>query len=47
MVDNPLRRKTLIDLAQKELNWKSIIMFDEGLEITREYFQKKLKSGKS
>ena len=47
MVDNPLRRKTLIDLAQKELNWKPIIMFDEGLEITREYFQKKLKSGKS
>ena len=47
LADNPLRRNPLIDLAQKELNWKSIIMFDEGLEITREYFQKKLKSGKS
>ena len=47
MADNPLRRKTLIDLAQKELNWKLKIMFDEGLEITRKYFQKKLKSGKS
>tara|TARA_Y100001960_G_C13979568_1_gene496887 strand:+ start:92 stop:277 length:186 start_codon:yes stop_codon:yes gene_type:complete len=45
--DDPLRRKPLIDLAQKELNWKPTIMFDEGLEITREYFQKKLKSGKS
>ena len=45
--DDPLRRKPLIDLAQKELNWKPKIMFDEGLEITREYFQKKLKSGKS
>ena len=38
MADNPLRRKPLIDLAQKELNWKSKIMFDVGLEITREYF---------
>ena len=47
MPDNPLRRKTLIDLAHKELNWKPTIMFDEGLEITRKYFQKKLKSGKS
>ena len=36
MADNPLRRKTLIDFAQKELNWKPKIMFDEGLEITRE-----------
>ena len=41
MADNPLRRKTLIDPAQKKLNWKPIIMFDEGLEITRKYFQKK------
>ena len=45
--DDPLRRKPWIDLAQKELNWKPIIMFDEGLELTREYFPKKLKSGKS
>jgi len=45
--DDPLRRKPLIDLAQKELNWKPTIMFDEGLDITRKYFQKKLKSGKS
>ena len=46
MADNPLRRKPLIDLA-KNWNWKPRKMFDEGLEITREYFQKKLKSGKS
>ena len=45
--DDPLRRKPLIDLAQKELNWKPKIMLDEGLEITREYFQNKLKSRKS
>ena len=38
MADNPLRRKTLIDIAQNELNWKQTIMFDEGLEITRKYF---------
>tara|TARA_Y100001968_G_scaffold194785_1_gene178705 strand:- start:458 stop:1111 length:654 start_codon:yes stop_codon:yes gene_type:complete len=40
--DDPLRRKPLIDLAKKELNWEPKIMFNEGLEITREYFQKKL-----
>ena len=41
--DDPLRRKPSIELAQKELNWKPKIMFNEGLEITREYFQKKVK----
>tara|TARA_B100000965_G_C18946416_1_gene479514 strand:- start:44 stop:502 length:459 start_codon:yes stop_codon:yes gene_type:complete len=40
--DDPLRRKPSIALAQKELNWKPKIMFKEGLEITREYFQKKV-----
>ena len=40
--DDPLRRKPSIDLAQKELNWKPKIMFNEGLEITRKYFQNKL-----
>ena len=38
MPDTPLRRKTLIDLAQRELNWKPTIIFDEGLEIPRKYF---------
>ena len=37
--DDPLRRKPSIDLAWKELNWKPKIMFHEGLEITRKYFQ--------
>ena len=40
--DDPLRRKPSIDLAQKELNWKPKMMFNQGLEITREYFQNKL-----
>ncbi len=38
--DDPSRRKPSIDLARKELNWKPKILFNEGLEITREYFQK-------
>ncbi len=42
--DDFFRRKPFIDLAQKELNWKSKINFKEGLAITREYFQKKLTS---
>ena len=40
--DDPFRRKPSIDLAQKELNWNPKIMFNEGLGITREYFQDKL-----
>ena len=40
--DDPLRRKPSIDLARKELNWQPKIMFDEGLNITREYFQNKI-----
>ena len=40
--DDPLRRKPSIDLARKELNWVPKIMFNEGLKITREYFQNKL-----
>jgi len=40
--DDPLRRQPSISLAQKELNWKPKIMFNDGLKITREYFQNKL-----
>ena len=40
--DDPLRRNPSIDLARKELNWEPKIMFNEGLKITREYFEKKL-----
>ena len=40
--DDPLRRKPSIDLARRELNWEPKIMFNEGLKITREYFQNKL-----
>ena len=40
--DDPFRRKPSIVLAQKELKWKPKIMFNEGLKITRRYFQEKL-----
>tara|TARA_B100000700_G_scaffold147093_1_gene163924 strand:- start:56 stop:1003 length:948 start_codon:yes stop_codon:yes gene_type:complete len=38
--DDPLRRRPSIELAQKELNWKPKILLNDGLEMTREYFQK-------
>ena len=31
-----------IDFAREELNWEPKVMFNEGLKITREYFQNKL-----
>ena len=37
--DDPLRRQPSIEFAQKELNWKPKILFNDGLEMTREYFQ--------
>ena len=37
--DDPLRRKPVIDLAKKELNWRPKVNFDEGLEITHKYFE--------
>ena len=42
--DDPFMRKPSLELALKELNWKPKIMLNEGLKITREYFQNKLKS---
>ncbi len=44
--DDPFRRKPEISLANKELGWQPRIMLNEGLKITREYFQKKLISDK-
>ncbi len=40
--DDPQRRKPLISLAKKELNWEPKIMLEEGLKVTRDYFQDKL-----
>ena len=40
--DDPVRRKPVINLAKKEFNWEPRIMFNEGLKLTRKYFQDKL-----
>ena len=38
--DDPLQRKPIIDLANKELNWQPSIQLDEGLDRTIDYFKK-------
>ena len=38
--DDPLQRKPLIELAQKELKWEPKIDLDEGLDRTINYFKK-------
>ena len=38
--DDPIQRKPLIELAQKELKWEPKIDLDEGLNRTIEYFSK-------
>ena len=37
--DDPLQRKPIIDLAQKELGWQPTINLEEGLKKTIPYFQ--------
>lgn len=38
--DDPVQRKPVIDLAEKELGWRPEIMLEEGLIKTIEYFRK-------
>ncbi len=40
--DDPIKRKPLIELAIKELDWEPKISLIEGLDITRNYFQEML-----
>ena len=40
--DDPMQRQPIIDLAQKELDWKPTIDLEEGLQRTIEYFRVKL-----
>lgn len=42
--DDPARRKPLIELAEKELNWKPTIPLAEGLTQTVDYFRNLVKS---
>ncbi|MBE5828513.1 MAG: SDR family oxidoreductase [Butyrivibrio sp.] len=37
--DDPMQRKPMIDLAEKELGWKPTIDLEEGLKRTIEYFR--------
>ena len=38
--DDPLQRKPVIDLAQRELSWCPSISLDAGLDQTIDYFKK-------
>lgn len=37
--DDPVQRKPVIDMAQRELDWKPWISLDEGLRRTIAYFK--------
>lgn len=40
-IDDPVKRKPVIELAQKELNWEPKVSISDGLEKTIEYFKDK------
>ncbi len=40
--DDPMQRKPVIDLAEKELGWKPVVMLEEGLKRTIAYFERRL-----
>lgn len=40
--DDPMQRKPVIDLAEKELGWKPEIMLEDGLKRTIAYFARRL-----
>ena len=40
--DDPVRRKPIIDLAEKELGWRPLIPLEEGLKKTIAYFNARL-----
>ena len=41
-LDDPIKRKPIIDKAKKELGWQPFISFDEGLDKTVDYFKNKI-----
>ncbi len=43
--DDPLRRRPLITLAEKELKWKPSISLEQGLELTIRWFREELSRG--
>lgn len=38
--DDPVQRKPVIELAEKELEWKPLVSLEEGMKRTIEYFKK-------
>lgn len=42
--DDPMQRKPVIDMAQKELGWSPSVMLEEGLKKTIEYFEGMIRS---
>lgn len=40
--DDPVKRKPVIELAQKELGWEPVVKLDEGLKRTVEYFKEEI-----
>ena len=41
--DDPMQRRPMIDLAEKELGWRPTIDLEEGLRRTIEYFRGQLR----
>ena len=42
--DDPMQRKPVIDLAEKELGWRPQVSLEQGLDCTIDYFKELLKS---
>ena len=40
--DDPIKRKSAIDLAIQKLNWKPQVGLDDGLRKTVSYFEKNI-----
>ena len=40
--DDPMQRQPIIDLAQKQLDWKPLIPLEDGLTRTIDWFRKQL-----
>lgn len=45
-LDDPTQRKPIIELAKKELGWEPLIMLEDGLKRTIDYFEQALRKEK-
>lgn len=46
-LDDPTQRKPIIELAKKELGWEPLIMLEDGLKRTIDYFEQALRKEKA